>query len=485
LKNRWPHALGFAVFIPNRCEGTRMAAPLFPSIPKLASMIAENPAAAMDMAHRTIDAIAACADKAIFTCVTKERAFDEAAVTSQRIAQGLPFRLLEGVPVAWKDLFDLTGDVTRAGSLVLDDGQASADAELVQRLAAAGAVTIGKVNMTEFAFSGLGLNPHYGTPRNPWSGAQARIPGGSSSGSAVAVALGLVPVAIGTDTSGSVRIPAALNGIVGFKTSGNRWPLSGAFPLSPTLDTAGVMTNTVTDAAIVDAAARGLPVVDLKPASLEGLRIIVPMNAVWDGVELAIVRNFEQTLDRLTDLGVSVERRRLNLLDEVLALGARHGTIVAIEAFRTHRRILSTASSERLDTRVRARLESGGLISPAAERTIRETRVDLMNAVSLLFDENTFLACPTVPLVAPLTAPLAADDDLFVRINGLMLRNTMIGSFLDLCGISIPNGSGDFGLPTGFLLCGGPRLDSELLAAAMTMEPAIRGSFAGKCSVFQ
>lgn len=462
-----------------------MTVPLSPSIPKLASMIAENPAAATDIAHRTIGAIAACEDKAVFTCVTPERAFDEAAVTSQRIAQGLPLRLLEGVPVAWKDLFDLKGEVTRAGSLVLDEGPAYADAELVQRLAAAGAVTVGKVNMTEFAFSGLGLNPHDGTPRNPWSGAQARIPGGSSSGSAVAVALGLVPVAIGTDTSGSVRIPAALNGVVGFKTSGNRWPLSGAFPLSPTLDTAGVMTNTVIDAAIVDAAARGLSSADLRPASLKELRIIVPMNAVWDGVEVAIVRNFEQTLDRLTDLGVSVERQRLTLLDEVLALGARHGTLVAIEAFRTHRQTLSTASSEQLDPRVRARLEAGALIYPEAERTIRDTRLDLMNAVSLLFDEKTFVALPTAPLVAPLTAPLETDDNLFARINGLMLRNTMIGSFLGWCGISIPNGSGDFGLPTGFLLCGGPGLDSELLAAAMALEAAIRGNFAGKASMFQ
>ncbi|URK89543.1 hypothetical protein LP421_33450 (plasmid) [Rhizobium sp. RCAM05350] len=266
----------------------------------------ESPAIATDITNRTIDAIVACRDRAVFTSVTPERAFHEAAATSARIAEGQPLRLLDGVPVAWKDLFNLKGEVTRAGSLVLDDGPAMADAELVRRLAVAGAVTVGKVNMTEFAFSGLGLNPHYGTPRNPWSGAQVRIPGGSSSGSAVAVALGLVPVAIGTDTSGSVRIPAALNGIVGFKASGNRWPLAGAFPLSPTLDTAGVMTNTVVDAAIVDAAARGLSAVDLRPAPLEGLRIIVPLNAVWDDMEAAIVRNFRtgaRALERSRRLG--------------------------------------------------------------------------------------------------------------------------------------------------------------------------------------
>jgi aspartyl-tRNA(Asn)/glutamyl-tRNA(Gln) amidotransferase subunit A len=449
----------------------------YPSIPKFAAMIAEGPKAASDIAERTIKAIVACPDKALFTSLTPERAFHEAAATSARIAQGQPPRLLEGVPVAWKDLFDLKGDVTRAGSLVLDDGPAVADAELVRRLVMAGAVTVGKVNMTEFAFSGLGLNPHYGTPRNPWSGGQARIPGGSSSGSAVAVALGLVPIAIGTDTSGSVRVPAALNGIVGFKASGSRWPLAGVFPLSPTLDTAGVMTNTVVDAAIVDAAARGISTVNLRPTPLEGLRIIVPLNAVWDDMEVAVVRNFEKALDRLTDLGVWVERRRLTALDDVLALGAQHGTLVAIEAFRTHRQLLSTMSSQSLDPRVRTRLNAGAIIDPQAEKEIRDGRLDLTNVLSVILDERTFIAYPTVPLVAPLTAPLEEDDDLFVRINRLMLRNTMIGSFLGWCGISIPNGTGNFGLPTGFLLSGGPGLDSELLAAAMAMEPAIRGSF--------
>ena len=237
------------------------------------------------------------------------------------------------------------------------------------------------------------------------------------------------------------------------------------------------MTNTVVDAAIVDAAARGISAVDLRPAPLEGLRIIVPLNAVWDNMEIAVVRNFEQALDRLTDLGVWVERRRLTALDDVLALGAQHGTLVAIEAFRTHRQLLSTMSSQRLDPRVRTRLNAGAIIDPQAEKKIRDGRLDLTNVLSVILDERTFIAYPTVPLVAPLTAPLEEDDDLFVRINRLMLRNTMIGSFLGWCGISIPNGTGNFGLPTGFLLSGGPGLDSELLAAAMAMEPAIRGSF--------
>ncbi len=225
------------------------------SVLQLAGMLGGGFIDAEEVADRALAAARACDDQAIFIRLTDDRARDEARIASRRLRAGRPRGLLDGVPVAWKDLFDLAGITTTAGSRVLAPGPAAErDATVVARLKAAGMVCVGHVNMTEFAFSGIGLNPHYGTPRNPHGTGEPRIPGGSSSGSAVAVARGLVPVAIGSDTGGSVRIPAAFNGIIGFKSSTGRYPMEGVFPLSRTLDTVGVFTRTVTDAVIVDAA---------------------------------------------------------------------------------------------------------------------------------------------------------------------------------------------------------------------------------------
>jgi aspartyl-tRNA(Asn)/glutamyl-tRNA(Gln) amidotransferase subunit A len=440
-------------------------------------MMAGGTLTALDLAHATFAAIAECEDSSVFTLTTYARACAEAEAAASRFKEGFSLGPLDGIPVAWKDLYDFKGEVTRAGSIVLDDGPAIADAELVQRLAAAGAVTVGKLNMSEFAFSGLGLNPHYGTPRNPWSKGEARIPGGSSSGCGVAVARGIVPVAIGTDTSGSVRIPAALNGVIGFKTSRNRWPLAGAYPLSRTLDTAGVFAHTAVDAAVVDAIARGQAKEELRVCPIKGIRIVVPSNVVWDDVEAAVASNFEAALERLQSHGVVVEHRQIKVLDDVLSLSSAHGTLVAVEAYQLHRHLLSSSASLLMDRRVRARLEAGGTIASSSEASIRNAQVTLMDAMTQLFDGNTFLAYPTVPKVAPLLAPLMVDDDLFVRTNSLMLRNTLIGSFLGWCGISIPTGADESGLPTALLLSGAPGGDQELLTAAISMESIIRNGF--------
>lgn len=440
----------------------------------MAAGMASGAETASDIVEDTLAAIAANKDPAIFTVVTGARARAEASAATLRIREGKPLSLLDGIPVAWKDLYAFEGETTRAGSAILDDGPAQADAELVRRLGMAGAVAVGKVNMTEFAFSGLGLNPHHGTPRNPWSGDEARIPGGSSSGSGVAVACGIVPVSIGTDTSGSVRIPAALNGVVGYKTSGERWPLAGAFPLSRTLDTAGVLSHTVADAVIVDAAVRQLAAPDLRRVAPKGVRVIVPENVVWDDVAPAVGRNFEVALARLQELGVVVERRSLRVFDDVSSLGSRHGLLVSIEAFQLHRERLATSSAKQMDVRVRQRLQAGGKIDPMSERAIREARPVLIGQMDAFFDGNTFIAFPTVSETAPLLAPLEQDDELFAKTNARMLRNTMIGSFLGWCGVSIPNGVDESGLPTAFLLSGGPGHDGALLSAAMGMEPAIR-----------
>ena len=446
------------------------------SLLQLAAAMAGGTATASDITDATLDGIASCPDKAVFTAVLPERARREAALATTRHREGTPLSLLDGVPVAWKDLFDLEGEITRAGSLVIDDGPAAADAALVSRLVAAGAVTVGKVNMTEFAYSGLGLNPHYGTPVNPWSRDEPRAPGGSSSGSGVAVARGLVPMAIGTDTGGSVRIPAAFNGIVGFKSSGTRWPMAGGFPLSRTLDTAGVLCRSVVDAVVVDAAARGLAVPDLRRGQLRGLRLVVPTNLVWDGIEPDVARNAGAALDRLEAAGAVLERRPIPALDEVLAISARHGALNALEAYQLHKERLAGPEAARLDRRVRARLQLGANVGPDAEAAIRSARPALIASLASLFDGNTLVAYPTLPHTAPPIAALEADDDLFVQVNLKTLRNTLVGNFLDWCGVSIPTGLDGAGLPTALLLSGGPGQDDALLAAALAAEPFVRGT---------
>ena len=425
--------------------------------------------------RRILQSIELCPDKAIFTRVTPERAAREAEASAKRHRENRPMSLLDGVAVAWKDLFDVSGLVTTSGSGVLDEGQASADAEVLTRLTGAGAVTIGRVNMTEFAFSGIGLNPHFGTPVNPWSRDEPRIPGGSSSGSAVAVAAGLVPVGIGSDTGGSVRIPAAFNGVVGYKTSGGRWPMGGVFPLAPSLDTLGVFCRSVIDAVVVDAAARGMAAPDLRRGTLDGLRLIVPTNVVLDALDPAVESNFENVLRRLDRAGVSIERRAVPAFDEIVALSALRGALVNIEAYALHKGRLGAETIGRMDPRVVKRMMIGASITPDDEAAIRAARARLVAEMAAAMDGHCLVAFPTVAHTAPPIAALEADDDLFSAVNGKTLRNTLLGNFLDWCGLTVPNGFDAAGLPTGFLLSGAPGRDDHLLATALVAESLIRG----------
>ncbi|QXQ07416.1 amidase [Sphingosinicellaceae bacterium] len=445
-----------------------------PSAAQQFAMFADGSADPRLIAHRALERIADVDDASIFVLTTPDRAAQEAAASAARHRDGRPLGMLDGIPVAWKDLFDLKGEVTRAGSRILPNAPADDDALLVQRLSRAGAVSVGKLNLTEFAFSVLGLNPHFGTPRNPWSD-EPRVPGGSSSGCGVAVARGMVPVAIGTDTSGSVRVPAAFNGVVGFKPSGGRWPLEGCFPLSKTLDTAGVLCRTLLDAINVDAVARGVEAASPREAGIAGLRLVVPNNAVWQDCEAGVRANTEAALRRLSDAGALIERRDLPALDAVLALNARYGTLVALEAYQLHKARLASDSA-RMDRQVAARMLAGAAIGPAAEATIRGARDQLIAELDHVFDGDTLLAFPTVTHTAPRLAALETDDALFAATNMATMRNTMLGNFLDWCSVSIPSGTDELGLPTALLLSGGHGRDDHLLAAAFAAEPWVRGT---------
>ena len=412
----------------------------------------------------------------LFTLQTPARAAAEATASAKRWREGRPSGFLDGVPLVWKDMIDLLGEVTTVGSRVIGRVPAIADAALVRRLTAAGAVTLGRVNMTELAFSGLGLNPHYGTPANPHGRDEPRVPGGSSSGSAVAVAAGIVAVAIGTDTGGSVRVPAAFNGIVGYKTSGGRWPMAGVFPLSHSLDTLGVFARTVLDAAIVDAAARDLAAPDLRRGTLDGLRLVVPTTIVLDDLEPEVAANFEAALGRLARAGVAIERRAMPAFAEIARVNAEHGVLHAYEGYQLHRELIASEAAAKMDRRVVARLKGSAGVGSEDERILRATRARLIADASALFDGHTLVACPTVAHVAPKIASLEADDALFARVNAKTLRNTLFGNMLDWCGVSVPNGTGEAGMPTGFLLSGGPGRDDHLLATALAAEAVIRGA---------
>jgi aspartyl-tRNA(Asn)/glutamyl-tRNA(Gln) amidotransferase subunit A len=276
-------------------------------------LIAAGTVDAVAVAEHFLERIEAHADKAVFIKVLRERALTEAKASAKRHREGRSLGPLDGVPLSWKDLYDMKGETTTAGSEVFRHAPpAKEDAAVVANLTAAGMVALGKVNLSEFAYSGLGLNPHYGTPRNPRGGTQHRAPGGSSSGSGVSIAAGLAPCSIGSDTGGSVRVPAALNGVTGYKSSEGRISKAGVFPLSETLDTVGPLARSVEDCVLLDMALRGAVTTEVRRASLADLSLVVATNLVFDGADDAVAANFDTALSRLSAAGVRDPRAWLD-----------------------------------------------------------------------------------------------------------------------------------------------------------------------------
>lgn len=427
------------------------------------------------LTEETFAAIRSVPDQSIFLSLLEERAMAEAAASSKRIRDGRSLGLLDGIPVAWKDLFDIEGLSTTAGSTILKTAApANRDADVVAALARAGMVSVGRVNMSEFAFSGLGINPHYGTPQNPASTDGARLPGGSSSGSGVAVASGLVPVSIGTDTGGSVRIPAAFNGITGYKATRGRYSMRGVFPLSKSLDSLGPLCRSVQDAVWIDAAMRGLSAPDVRRGSVEGLSLVVPETIVFDDAEAGVVSAFVAALTRLEKAGARIRRQAFPAYAEIFDLMAAYGPLVTAEAFVLHRERLAGPQAEGMDPRVVARTRLGEKITTTGYIETLAARDRLMAEFASSIRPGELVVSPTLPHVAPLTAPLLTDDALFVKTNAKTLRNTLIGNFLDGCGVSIPCGTGEAGMPVGLLLSGLPNGDEHLLSIALAAEEIIR-----------
>ncbi|WP_018235283.1 amidase [Ensifer sp. BR816] len=428
------------------------------------------------LTDETLSRIENHADQSIFVGLTRDRAEREAKAASARIKAGRSLGLTDGLPIAWKDLFDMAGSVTTAGSVVLkDNAPASADAAVVAALGGAGMVSVGRTNMSEFAFSGLGINPHYGTPRNPASTDVHRIPGGSSSGSAAAVAAGLVPLAIGTDTGGSVRIPAAMTGIVGYKATRGRYAMKGVFPLAQSLDSLGPLCHTVQDAVWADAAMHSLTAPVIRRADLADLSLVIPETIVFDEAEAEVVAAFEAAIKRLEAAGVRVRRQAFPTFAEIFELMARHGALVNAEAYALHRERLAGPDAARIDPRVVVRTRLGEKITVSDYIALLDARDRLIHETLESLKPGELIAHPTLPHVAPPIDPLLADDDLFFKVNAKTLRNTSIGNFLDFCGVSIPCGTGTAGMPVGFLLSAPHHQDDRLLSAALALEALIRG----------
>lgn len=429
----------------------------------------------VELVEQVFDSIACSGDAALFIRQTRDRAEAEARASRERLRADNPASLLDGVPLAWKDLFDLKGTVTTAGSAVLR-GAAPAvqDAALVHCAMRGGLITVGTVNMTEFAYSGIGLNPHYGTPWNPQDPKVARSPGGSSSGSGVVVAKGIVPLSIGTDTGGSVRIPAAFNGVVGYKTSTRHYPMEGVFPLSQTLDTLGPLAHTVEDCVLVDAVLRGLRLPEVSAADVSGLDLVVPDAVMFDDLDPAVAQAFEATARRLSAAGVRVRPLALPELRETARIIADIGPMTSVEAMVVHRDRLNTPLEARIDPRVVHRIRMGEKILAHDYVRLLSARQRLMAAIRDRLGA-AFLICPTTPGVAMPIAPLEADVEVFFRHNFRALRNTALGNFLDWCGLSIPNGTDADGMPTALMICAPHGHDRALLSAGLAIETIVRG----------
>ena len=405
-----------------------------------------------------------------FLKVHGEAALAAADFHDRMRANGTAVSRFAGIPISIKDLFDIAGDVTTAGTIVLRGARpARADAPVVARLRAAGFIPIGRTNMTEFAFSGIGINPHYGTPLSPYDRRTGRIPGGSSSGAAVSVADGMALGALGTDTGGSCRIPAAFCGIVGFKPTAARVPTQGAFPLSTTLDSVGPLAATVACCAILDAVLAGEPVEDLAPFPLDGLRMAVPQTMVLDDMEGAVARAFDSALAALRKAGTRISDIPLREFAELREINAKGG-FAAAQSYALHRPLI--VRSEKLyDPKVLVRILRGREQDAADYIDLIKARADFIRRVSAITAPYDALVMPTVPVIPPRVSDLEADD-VYRRMNVLVLRNPSIANFLDGCSISIPcHRAGE--APVGLMLLGQHNSDRRLLAIASAIEKVV------------
>jgi aspartyl-tRNA(Asn)/glutamyl-tRNA(Gln) amidotransferase subunit A len=447
-----------------------------PNKPTLATLADDLESGRTSARKLVEDCIAKIADPSgegqrTFIHVDKDAAIAAAdAMDHLRKAKAAPSHFA-GIPISIKDLFDIKGQVTRAGSRALDDSPpAQADATVVARLRRAGFIVIGRTNMTEFAYSGIGINPHYGTPKSAWQRGVGHVPGGSSSGAAVSVADGMAYGALGTDTGGSCRIPAAFNGIVGFKPTQRRVPLDGGVPLSFTLDSFGPLARTVSCCFTMDAVLADEPVTELQPRPIKGMRLAVPTTVVLDALDDAVAQTFNRALETLARQGALIERIEV---PEFLDIGVMNtkGGFSAAESYAWHR-FLITSKGDVYDPRVSVRILRGEGMSAADYVDLLGARRSMITRIEKRIAPYDALVLPTTANTPPRIADLA-DDKAFTAANLLALRNCSLINMIDGCAISLP-AQREGEVPVGLMLAAAGGSDRRIFELAAGMEGAIR-----------
>ncbi len=413
-------------------------------------------------------------DHSVFITVTADRARAEARAARKRAGDELRRGPLDGVPISWKDLFDSAGIATTAASELFRDRVPERDAVTLARATRAGMVCLGKTNLSEFAFSGLGINPAFGTPKNPYDTETPRCPGGSSAGSAVSVARGLAPITVGTDTGGSVRIPAVWNGLVGLKTTSGVVPSGGVIPLARTYDTVGPLAKDVADANALFALMCARPAADLTGAGVRGRRFLVPTNCVWDITEPALKAEVEKAIEAIGAAGGLLVHAALPEFDEVTDLVNAVGNIFSPEGYGEWRHEIDT-QGDKIHHEVMRRFKIAETMSSIdvaeAFHKLRGIRGRYLQRVA----GYDAVLMPTTQNTPPAIAPLEADSEAYAKANLTALHNTRLGNLLTLCAITLPTGLAE-GLPTGLMMFGTPKREAALLRLAAGVEKAIAAS---------
>jgi aspartyl-tRNA(Asn)/glutamyl-tRNA(Gln) amidotransferase subunit A len=439
------------------------------SITEVRRRIRSNEISTKEYVHQCIENIKNASGEGAksFLYVAEDEAITTAQSQDALLKKGLQNGPLSGVTVSIKDLFDISGQVTASGSNVLrDNASATVDSEVVSHIRRAGGIVVGRTNMTEFAYSGLGLNPHFGTPLNPYDRSNGRIPGGSTSGGAISVTDQMAIIAVGSDTGGSCRIPAALCGIVGFKSTASRYSMAGILPLSRSLDSVGVLAPTVQCCQIMDGILFDGPKINNFEVSIDRLNIGVVENVVLEGMDKDVKKNYLRTIEVLKKSGANLRTINSKVFERVIQLQGQP-KIVSAEANSEFETILAL-KGKGVDPRVSTRITKGKEITSAVYIQTLVERKLLIQAWQKEFLNDDVWVMPTVPVIAPLLDDLRLDEKYF-ECNSLMLRNPGLINFLDGCALSIPNHFGE-GPPSGLMLVSPGNTDESLLRCGVAVE---------------
>lgn len=445
-----------------------------PTIQSLQKELSDGRTSSVELTQAALDRIADPTGEGsrAFTQIYADQALQAAQASDIMRKAGLSRSLLDGLPVSVKDLFDIEGQTTTAGSVILKDQPAAQrNALSVQRLLDAGAVLVGRTNMTEFAFSGLGLNPHYGTPSSPWDRETGRIPGGSSSGAGVAVADQMSVVSLGTDTGGSIRIPSAFCGLTGFKPTARRVPADGALPLSFSLDSSGPLAASVECCAIVDAILTGQAAHTFNSPQPSQLRFAVPSSMILEQADDHVRDIFERTLDALRSAGAQIDTIDIPEFEQLPYIN-RKGGLIAAEAFAWHAEFIEKQYDD-YDPLVVSRMLRGRDMGAADYIEVMQARPKWCRAVEARLAFYDALLMPTSPIVAPAIKDLQASEDAYFMANSIILRNSTFINFLDGCALSVPcHPAGT--APVGLMIAGPAMHDAHILDVGLCVEQVLK-----------